>query len=298
MKSILKIFPLLLITLAFSCKKSDNISKPFAVNASTNSDVASYFKVDLTNMGGGVYQCGDYKGLSIRVTAIHYKSTDDWGNPLPVRTGDPVYGTVQLVSGVAISIAQPDASPQNHFAIQQTTFTTGNGTVDYNMYALEYNKQLDAFNQAFQTWKEEYDKSIQFGGFYTPPAPQFAGVEYTNYFTGNNNIMTTTGKLIRSTTGSTFAVASEDYPLPPPAIPAGQYYVGFWMSGTTKINVFVSGYNHNVINKSSVNVLTNLVPASGTYNASNGTVTNFSMTTTVNGVQKTYTYTGVLQGIA
>ena len=89
-------------------------------------------------------------------------------------------------------------------------------------------------------------------------------------------------------------MATENYPVPAPPVPPAQYYFGYWLSGSTKIFVFVSSSNESQVVKGSIGTVNStLYTATGSFNVATGVVTNFHMV--VNGINYDKA-TGVLLG--
>lgn len=178
----------------------------------------------------------------LTVDGIFYKTKDDYGNPITVRNGDPIYGTIHVSysDGGSSVIMQSDGSRlANHFAFQYGVLSGGNGGVDYNGYSNSYSTSYNNYNTAYATWQQNQSGN--------PPIfnPPFI-LSYVSTSLGTPRTVTCTGKLIRSNTGNTtFAVATENYPVPAPPVPPAQYYFGYWLSGSTKIFVFVSSSNES-----------------------------------------------------
>jgi len=243
-----------------------------------------YSKFDLQSQGNGVYSglATDQNGSlhSITVDGIFYKTIDDFGNPIPVRDGDPIYGTIHVSysdGGSSVGVQPNGSILQNHFSVQYGVLSGGNGAPDLAKYNSDYTDSLNNYNHAYSIWYTAYQNGI------TMIEPQWNSPFIIKYLTtsyGGAKSETFTGKLIRSNTGTTtFAVATENYPVPAPlAPPPQQYNVGYWLSGSTEVFVFVSSSNGSLIVKGSLNTYNStLYTASGTFDAATGMVTNFHM---------------------
>ena len=111
-----------------------------------------YSKFDLQSQGNGTYAglATDNSGGQHQVTVdgINYKTTDDYGNLLPVRDGDPIYGTLHVLYSDAGSsvVAQPDGNNlQNHFAVNYGVLGGSYGAVNIQGY-------FSSYNSAFATY--------------------------------------------------------------------------------------------------------------------------------------------------
>jgi hypothetical protein len=208
--------------LFFSCKKDAVQSK---INAAPNvSNVGQGpQKYDLISLGGGVYQYPDFQGLTIQVTDIWYKTLDDYGLPLGVTDGAPIYGTIHVINGGSISIAQqPNSYPQNSFDIEQGVISGGNGGPDFDAYTSAFNTAISNWSQQTQSWLNVWPTNP----FFPPPVPTFNAPNFANYVSTGGawsaSWRSVSGKLIRSSTGSGFALADANYPVatrPLPQIP-------------------------------------------------------------------------------
>jgi hypothetical protein len=238
----------------------------------------TYWKFDLQSQGGGVYAglATDQHGSqhSVTVDGIFYKTLDDFGNPIPVRDGDPIYGTlhVSYSDGGSSVIIQPNGTDlQNHFAVNYGVLGSSFGTVNLYQYNSNYSTAYNNYMTAYTLWRANN---------FLGPTPTLIQPNILDNFVPSDNgahIETYTGKLIRSTTASTtFALGSENYPAP---VPPAQYVVGYWLSGSTKIYVFVSTSNGSLVVKGSINTVTStLYTATGSFNPATNSVSNFSMT--------------------
>jgi len=234
MKNVIYLF-LLISVLNSSCKKTemsrDNLDQTAGYKkndlSKSNGTVLNLTdpnceKHDLIPLGNGVYQYPSFNGVTIRVSNIWYKTTDDYGQPMPLRDGDPVYGTIEvaLSGGSEFVEMQSNEYPQNHFVIKQGVISGGNGSINYTGYSNDYNTALNSYTNAYSNWLQLYQISQQ-QNTQPPVPPQFNPPFFSDYITQviTAGWRTITGKIIRSTTGSTFALACENYPVPPPPPP-------------------------------------------------------------------------------
>ena len=105
----------------FSCKKENDfvgdISQPTQTqvqkpvfnttieNKQGSDNFVSYNVIPLNSIGGGVYE-GVYEGLTLRVNNVTYSTLDLYGQPLPVRNGDPAYADLTVIGGSGGQISQ------------------------------------------------------------------------------------------------------------------------------------------------------------------------------------------------
>jgi hypothetical protein len=167
----------------------------------------------LTHSGNGVY-ITNYKGITVTVTNISYPLYDIHGNPLPPRNGDPAYGYIQVNAQAGEQVTKHPEIPNNHFVITQVTWGPTIATINWS----SYNSALSSYNQELSNYITLTTDSIPGNNPSTfPTSPiitQFTSYVPTGGGTGTNII---TGKLVRISSGSTFALVCEDYPeLPPP----------------------------------------------------------------------------------
>lgn len=283
-----------------SCKKTDlqpiqkSESKSFLrIKPVANVVQQLYSKVDLQPVGNGVYS-GLYKGFQITVNGISYKIIDDYGNSIPVRDGDKIYAssmnTPYSNSGATVSIGTDGSNLENHFSITYGVLSGGNGGPDDVGYHAAVQTAFSNYSTAYNTWSQTNK---------TTPPPQMNTPWVKDFltFTGwSPSFQTTTGKLIRSNTGtSTFALATEDYPELAPPSPPAQFLIGYWLSGSTRIYVFVNNTDHTQVVKGSIGTVNStLYNATGTFNTGSTYLSNFSMSVTSGGTTTPYTYTGYL----
>jgi hypothetical protein len=210
----------IVFTLFFSCKKDDQITNKISTGTHSNVGENTY-KWELIDMGNGVYQYPSYNGLTIKVTGIFYKTRDDEGNVIPVRDGDPVYGTIQVLDGDIISIEQPNNVPQNHFSIVQGIVSWGNGEPDFASYFSAFNGAKSSWTSAIAGWQAGLEQAWGDHVAYPNPIPSVKFPLISGYLPANGGAgtRTVTGQLIRSTTGTGYAIAREDYPTPAPFQP-------------------------------------------------------------------------------
>ncbi|WP_026767931.1 hypothetical protein [Asinibacterium sp. OR53] len=194
-----------------------------AVGGTSTSTTTTNGVYELTDMGGGVYQCvySYTYAIQIQVTNITYKTKDDYGMPLAPRNGDPFYGTISTSNPPTEFVQlQPSNPLQNHFSIQQGYVNWSDGGPDFDKYNAAFNDAYNNFTLAYSAWQLQYNSSAS----NNPPPPQFNPPWVIDYLktaptSGGAGFRTITGKLIRISTGSTFAIAREDYPIPAPPPP-------------------------------------------------------------------------------
>jgi hypothetical protein len=257
MQKIIKISLVLLI--AISCKKNktdvivsnETLSSNVSVNEQNNNQDRSTasIKVDLVEdviyvngvaQGTGVYR-GYYQDFPLVVSGIV--------NTIPViRNGDPVYGIIttngNYNSNFSESVEIIPTAPSNHFALSRTMINGGlTNYINYNGYNTANAAASTAYYNALATYNA-YPPALQ------PyiPYPTWQPVYISDYLvTGGGGGQTTTqrftGKLIRSTTGtSTYAIASERYAVPEPYMPTT-----FSDDCANAINIGILGINSTTI---------------------------------------------------
>jgi hypothetical protein len=173
--------------------------------------------VPLVSIGNGQYTAM-WKGHQIYVSGLLARALNNCGEPLSIINGQIVCGNIYSGNSNTTVLENPNIWPNNHFLIVEGTLTpptTSSFIAALGNYRTARYGAWTTYTAQVQTWQSIYQAAQQAGNTTNlPPQPQLQNILLTNYVDyslGSPNVLQIRGKLIRITTGSTFAISEIDY---------------------------------------------------------------------------------------
>jgi hypothetical protein len=205
---------------------------------------------------------GTWNGITIKVSSPTYRVYCDNGYTVVVTNGTPFWGQLSVDYSQNTQVLEYPGPNSNTFVIVQGTLQTA----DINAY----NEGIRRFRTAWQAWTNNPGSPMPSVDAFIPK--------------GGGGIRNITGKLIRVTDGTGFAVAPacHSYRLVcedrGPTNAKGYFYHVWDDDIATKVWVVVDPNNPSVVVAGKVGTNNTLYPATGTYIASPRSVSNFTIT--------------------